>query len=120
MNEVLILMTLLTLKHFIIDFPLQTPYQWMNKGTYLHPGGILHAGLHGIGTFACFYFYAPLAGFYLGLIDTFIHYHVDWVKMNINAKFGWKADQHPQFWWLLGADQLAHYLTYIGLIYLVV
>jgi hypothetical protein len=61
-----------------------------------------------------------MAAFWLGLFDAVIHYHVDWAKMNINAKFGWKADQHPEFWYLLGADQLAHYLTYVGLIYLVV
>jgi hypothetical protein len=119
-DTVLILMTLLILKHFIVDFPLQGPYQWMNKGTYLHPGGLLHAFMHGVATMLCFTWYAPQAAFWLGLFDAVIHYHVDWAKMNINAKFGWKADQHPQFWYLMGADQLAHYLTYIWLIYLVV
>lgn len=32
-------------KHFIVDFPLQAfPYQYQNKGTYGHPGGLLHSG----------------------------------------------------------------------------
>ena len=48
-----------------------------------------------------------------------IHYHVDWLKMNINKKYGWKADQHPEFWVLLGLDQLAHYLTYVLLIWII-
>ncbi len=114
---VLIIMTLLILKHFIIDFPAQTPYQWMNKGTYGHPGGILHAGLHGIGTFLIFalFIVTPWA-LLLGVADMVIHYHIVWAKMNINKKYGWKADQHPEFWVLLGLDQLAHYLTYILLI----
>jgi hypothetical protein len=117
---ILTLFTLLILKHFIIDFPAQTPYQWMNKGTYGHPGGILHAGLHGIGTFAAFALYVvtPWA-IILGILDMVIHYHVDWLKMNINKKYGWKADTHPEFWIALGLDQLAHYLTYCFLIWLI-
>ena len=117
MMLVLILFTLLIIKHFIIDFPLQTPFQWQNKGTYGHPGGLLHAGLHGIGTFLCFVWaiVTPFALF-LAVLDMIIHYHVDWAKMNINAKYGWKPDQHPEFWVLLGLDQLAHYLTYVILI----
>lgn len=119
MNETLILISLLFLKHFIVDFPLQKPYQWQNKGTYGHMGGILHAWLHGFATMWCFAWWAPEAAVYLGVMDMIIHYHVDWAKMNINAKYGWKPDTHEQFWWLLGLDQLAHALTYVGLVALV-
>ena len=120
MNEILILISLLFVKHFIVDFPLQNKYQWSNKGTYGHPGGLLHASLHGLATMLCFWWYAPLACIYLGLIDVVIHYHVDWAKMNLNSKMGWGPTTHEQFWWLLGADQLAHAATYIFLVNLVV
>lgn len=60
-----------------------------------------------------------MACIWLGLIDAVIHYHVDWAKMNVNAKYGWKPDTHPEFWYLLGLDQFAHAVTYIGLVYLV-
>jgi hypothetical protein len=111
-------LALLFVKHFVVDFPLQKPYQWMNKGTYGHPGGLLHAGLHGLGTFAVF---LPALvdwhwAVYCGIIDLFVHYHVDWLKMNLNKHYGWRADTHEQFWVLLGADQLAHALTYVGLV----
>jgi hypothetical protein len=119
MNETLILISLLFFKHFVVDFPLQKPYQWMNKGTYGHMGGILHAWLHGAGTAICFYWYAPAAALYLGVMDMVIHYHVDWAKMNINKKYGWKADAHEAFWILLGLDQLAHAATYVWLVSLV-
>lgn len=116
---VLITMTLLILKHFIIDFPAQTPYQWQNKGTYGHPGGLLHAGLHGVGTILAFliFFVTPFA-LMVAVIDAVVHYHVDWAKMNINKKYGWMPDKHPEFWVLLGLDQLAHYLTYVFLIFM--
>ncbi|MDJ0512831.1 MAG: DUF3307 domain-containing protein, partial [Methyloceanibacter sp.] len=37
---------ILMVKHTAADFFLQTPYQYCNKGTYGHPGGFLHAGIH--------------------------------------------------------------------------
>lgn len=55
----------------------------------------------------------------LGLVDSIIHYHIDWAKMNLNAKMGWGPKTHEEFWWLLGIDQYLHALTYIGLIALV-
>ena len=119
MNDLLFLILLLFTKHFIVDFPLQHRFQYSNKGTYLHPGGLLHAFLHGLGTWACFYWYAPTASFYLAWIDAIVHYHIDWAKMNLNAKMGWGPTTHEQFWWLLGLDQFLHALTYVGLVYLV-
>jgi hypothetical protein len=119
MNDVTLLFTLLFTKHFIVDFPLQKPFQYLNKGTYGHFGGILHASLHGLFTALCFWYWAPLSCLFLGLIDAVVHYHVDWAKMNLNKKMGWGPQTHEEFWWLLGADQLAHALTYIWLVSLV-
>ncbi len=120
MNEILILVLLLFTKHFIVDFPLQHRYQYSNKGTYGHPGGILHAVLHSVGTYLFFVWFAPMAAVYLALIDGVIHYHVDWAKMKLNAKLGYGPTTHEQFWWLLGFDQWLHAVTYVGLISLVV
>lgn len=113
MTTILILFLLFT-KHFVVDFPLQKPYQWMNKGTYGHPGGILHAGLHGIATgLILLLFVDPSLALMLGIFDLVIHYHIDWAKMNINKKMKWKPDTHEEFWILLGIDQYLHTLTYI-------
>jgi len=102
------------IKHFICDFPLQKSYQYLNKGKYGHPGGLLHASIHGFGALLiCIYFQLPL---YFAAIDMIIHYHIDWAKLNINSHYKWKADNSEYFWWLLGLDQLLHYLTYAGLI----
>jgi hypothetical protein len=118
MTETLILIALLFTKHFIVDFPLQNKFQWSNKGTYGHLGGVTHAVLHGAGTLICFSI-VGVPAYDLALLDALIHYHIDWAKMNLNARFGWKADTHEQFWWLLGLDQFLHALTYIGLVALV-
>lgn len=104
-------------KHFIVDFPLQGPFQWKNKGTYGHPGGVLHAGLHGLGTLLSFLFAGSsiMLAVMAAIIDAVAHYHIDWVKMNVNAYYGFKSDTHPEFWWLLGLDQYMHTMTYLFL-----
>lgn len=117
---ILTLFLLFTIKHFVIDFLLQYKYQWSNKGTYGHPGGLLHAGLHGIGTALCLFMFPWDILLFMAGFDAVIHYHIDWAKMNINARMGWTPTTHEQFWWLLGADQLLHSLTYIAIIGLVV
>ena len=118
---IIFILTLLFTKHFIVDFPLQTRYQWSNKGTYGHPGGALHALLHCVGTWAALAFFVPVhVVLVLGFLDGVIHYHIDWAKMNLNKYFGWKPDTHEQFWWLLGLDQFLHALTYILIVVLAV
>lgn len=121
LNDILILFLLFTIKHFIVDFPLQGEFQWKNKGTYGHLGGILHAGLHTFATFLILIFFLSFwYSLVLSLLDGLIHYHVDYLKMKINQITGWKSDKDPEFWWLLGVDQLLHYLTYIFIIYLII
>jgi hypothetical protein len=119
MDLIFIILSLLFVKHFIVDFPLQKPYQWQNKGTYGHPGGILHAGLHALGTALCLVIFVhPVFAILFGVIDGVVHYHIDWAKMKINKHYGWSATTHEEFWVLLGLDQLLHSLTYIWLVWL--
>lgn len=109
-------------KHFIFDFLLQGPYQYLNKGTYGHPGGILHSGLQAISSLAALvpFFGATQFVVVVCVAEFLIHYHVDWAKMNLNKYWGLKPDNSEYFWWLLGADQLLHYLTYFGMIFVLI
>lgn len=117
MNELIILVALLFTKHFIVDFPLQTAFQRNNKGNYGHLGGVLHAFLHGLGTWLCFIWYKPEVAMWLAIADYGLHYHIDWGKVKLNKKFG-LSPSSDKFWWLLGFDQYLHAMTYVLLIYL--
>lgn len=102
-------------KHFICDFPLQGKFQWSNKHIFGHPGGLLHSLIHVIGTTVVL-FSLPISTHLmvgLALLDGVIHYIIDYVKMNTNIRYGWKADTHAQFWIAVGLDQYLHYLTYL-------
>jgi hypothetical protein len=118
---ILFLFTLLILKHFLADFVFQTNTMVMEKGTYGARGGIQHSAIHAVLTGLVFY--AVFTDFFsivlIAFIDGVVHYHIDWAKMNINKnKNLTPADE--AFWFWLGLDQLMHYLTYIGLIALVI
>jgi hypothetical protein len=124
-SDALLLLVLLQVKHFIIDFtPAQTPYMFLNKGKYGHPGGILHAVLHAVGTFAVvgwvtWFQPSMLMGMLAAGTELLIHYHMDWFKMWLNARKGWHPDRHPQYWILLGFDQLVHQLNYLLIVWMV-
>lgn len=110
----LFLLTLLMLKHFICDFPLQRPYQYQNKGVYGHPGGLLHASIHAGGTWLVVWMFSGFwAALGLALLDAMIHYHIDWAKNQINKRFELNAHSGAAYWIVFGFDQLLHQLTYI-------
>lgn len=119
--DIILFLTLLTIKHFIADFLYQPPYQWMNKGTYGHMGGIVHSGQHVLLTALILPFFGVSTDWILPIVwgEFMIHYHTDWAKMNLNKKMGWGATTHNEFWILLGVDQLVHSLTYLLIAYIV-
>jgi uncharacterized protein DUF3307 len=108
---------ILFFKHLVFDFFLQTSYQYRNKGTYGHPGGILHAGLHAFGTTPVFLWIAPSLqlAFAIMVGEFIVHYHIDWTKEQIVKRMQWTPD-HFQFWWMLGVDQFLHGATYVAII----
>jgi hypothetical protein len=107
----------LFLKHCIVDFPLQTPYQWMNKGTYGHFGGVLHSFMHSLFSFIVLAPFFGLIALPVVLVEGIVHYHIDWAKVRLNDHHKWKCNEHPQFWTLLGVDQLLHSWTYILMVW---
>ena len=115
------ILALLFIKHWYIDFINQTMEEVHGKGIYGNWAGLGHSIKHGRATFAIFWFIgiAWPSAIILGAIDFATHYHIDWAKININKRWNYTVEQ-PQFWAWLGADQLAHSLTYLMLVWLTV
>lgn len=112
--------TILSVKHTVADYFLQTPYQVFNKGIYGHPGGLLHSGIHVALTVPVFLVLPPPSLLFAVMIlvgEYLVHYHVDWLKEQVNKSRGWNPNV-PAFWRSFGVDQLAHTLTYITIVYL--
>lgn len=106
--------TWLEFKHFVFDYVLQTPFQFRNKGTYGHFGGVLHSGLQALGTIPVFMILPPgwLWAVIIIIGEFAIHYHVDWSKEQALRRMK-LATTDAWYWRLYGMDQLAHQATYI-------
>jgi hypothetical protein len=108
----------LMFKHAVADFYLQSAYQYLNKGTYGHPGGFIHAGIHTALTPLVYLVLVPgslLVAGGIALGEFVLHYHIDWAKEQITHRNGWTT-QNAGFWHALGTDQLVHGLTYLGIV----
>jgi Protein of unknown function (DUF3307) len=118
---VLAALAYLQIKHYVCDFILQRPYQYLNKGIYGHPGGLVHAGLHAIATCPLFVFITP--PFKLGaaiiVAEFVVHYHIDWLKEQVMKRTGWQTADNG-YWWALGGDQLLHQLFYVVIVVVLV
>jgi hypothetical protein len=126
-EALILLLALLQIKHWYIDFVDQSTEEVISKGIYGDFNGIMHSAKQGFGTLLSLVivlivfngninstelFFAVC----LGLLDFAVHYNVDWLKMNYG---NWDI-KTPAFWRDLGLDQMAHSWTYLIIGYLVV
>ena len=109
-DTILILLLLLFVKHYYIDFVDQANDDIKYKGIYLHLDGVGHSMYHGMFTavILCFFTTYEFA-FLLGFLEILVHYHIDYVKQ----KYGNKDINNRKFWNHFGIDQLLHYATYL-------
>lgn len=116
LTQLFLLLIFFQVKHFIADGPLQTKRMVDEKGRYGATLGLVHSGLHAVGTFIVVFLvmHASLWAVLLAAIDFAIHYHVDYAKERMVRYFNWTPANGP-FWWAIMGDQMLHHLTYIGL-----
>ena len=110
-----LLLVLLQVKHWYIDFVNQSQAEVDGKGIYGEAHGLMHSIKQGVATavILCFFVYEPLVAIIFGFIDFVLHYHIDYIKMH----YGNRDIKTPAFWAQLGLDQMAHQLTYLGIAY---
>lgn len=118
MEQLIVFLVMLQLKHFYLDFVDQTTTEIKYKGVYSDVRGMTHSIKHGVGSILCVMLVLELEIFYfllaviVGIIDFVFHYHIDFIK----SKYGPTDMNKKEFWIWFGGDQLAHQLTYILLV----
>jgi hypothetical protein len=119
--DLLLLILLLQIKHFICDGPLQTKAMVDGKAIYGNRLGLLHAGIHGLGTIIALAWFGLdwTLVFSLAVADMVLHYHIDFAKENIVRIKGWTIAVR-EFWWALATDQFLHHLTYLAIAAIIV
>lgn len=117
MESIFFLLVAFQVKHFLCDYPFQTPYMLgkFKGGTEWVLPLVAHAGVHALGTFAISLYFMGLGAVLLALLDFAVHFTVDRIKASPTMGGRWKMDSR-YFWWALGADQGAHHLTHYAII----
>jgi len=119
--EILIVLVWLQVKHWIVDFILQTDSQVKTKGIYGNPTGISHSIDHVIGSLIALLIASSYVSIDPGwiiiasLVDGILHYHIDYVKM----RYGNRDITNKEFWSHLGLDQMAHQMCYLLMILII-
>jgi len=122
--SVYLMMVLFPVKHYVADFPMQTPYM-LQKGkdgkAWILPLAS-HAMVHALFTLGIILIANPRF-WYLRALDFVLHFIVDRIKARYKLKPGtWEAHEKgillSKYYRAFGKDQLAHYLTYSLIMYL--
>jgi hypothetical protein len=115
----LVAVAILMFKHTVADFYLQTSYQYLHKGIYGHPGGLLHSAIHIGLTPLVYLMLAPTSWLVVAALLLVSLPYVDLLKEQLVRRYEWTAHD-PGFWYALGTDQLVHGLTYLVIIAILV
>ena len=108
-------------KHVLADYVLQNDYILNNRHRFGHPGGLLHAGIHVVGTFIVLLALSVPAALVVKICiaEFVVHYLIDWTKDTLNRAWNAAPDQQL-FWALAGVDQALHQLTYVAIMMVVI
>lgn len=120
--ELLILLLVFQIKHFICDYPLQNVYMLgkMKSTGWIKPLAV-HSAVHAWFTFLIMLLVQPnnvLLYLLIPAADFILHFTVDRIKASPNLGGKFKQEQ-PYFWWALGADQMAHHIINYVFIYII-
>ena len=111
------LIILLMIKHAVADLYIQTVRPPCDKTDYLSKGLHWHAFDHGILTLlVLIHFVEWDMAIALAVADYFIHLHIDFFKSTICKRIN-ISRQDTTYWKIQTFDQIAHYLTYYGIVY---
>ncbi|CAL9968308.1 membrane protein [Vibrio phage D148] len=118
--DLLILILIFQVKHFVADFLLQGKYmlgKFKVKGWELPLAA--HSLVHMVMTFTIILHYLPIKyALGLAIIDMGIHFLVDRAKVVLSRDYDKDVDK--EFWWWLGADQMAHHVTHYAIAFSVI
>ena len=113
---------LFSIKHWLADYLFQTDWMVRNKGRYFSLGGWVHALIHGTGSipiWVVLFWMVPMEigpgrilgwiGFAFG-IEVLLRHMNDYLETNLIQRAS-----GPWYWRLIGFNQLADSLIYVGL-----
>lgn len=101
---------LLTVKHTVCDLALQRVFP-ADKKFYFNPAAHTHYFHHSLGSFLCGLMFGIEFALVIGLIDYFLHWHIDHFKTLIRDHYKMVSTE-DRYWVLQTVDQALHFATY--------
>jgi hypothetical protein len=120
--DIILLLFFLQVKHWYADFKIQTYMQTVRKGIWLDLIGLSHTLDHvwttliALLVYSLFYSVTASVILTVAVVESILHYAIDYTKV----KYGCKDNTKPLFWNQFGLDQLAHQVTYLGMVLYIV
>jgi len=123
----MILMMMFIIKHFLCDFPLQTPYMLGKSKSgmdWILPL-LAHSSTHALFSLGILILFQKTEFFWLAGIELIAHFIIDRIKATHKLKEGvWAPHERgkylTQYYVAFGLDQTAHYLTYAAMIFVMI
>lgn len=106
---VFILLVLYQIKHFLCDFPLQTPYilgKFKKYPDFIKPL-LAHAAMHGFATFLIALLFKPEKALFVAAFDMCTHFVVDRIKASPDLLGRFKALSSTEY-----KQKMSDYLSY--------
>ena len=113
------LLLFLLIKHAVADLLVQTLRPATDKTVYVGKGAHWHAFDHGFLTLLVLLAFVDWKlAIALAVVDYFIHWHIDYFKSTFCRRINITRED-VAYWQWQTLDQIAHYLTYYGIVQLV-
>lgn len=119
MNEIVLILFALAIKHGICDLALQAIYcRPSNKYLFLSPKAMLHSLHHGIGAWIVLLFFTNyLTAITLAILDAVSHHLIDFCKSTLVKNKNWTMEG-KMYWVATTVDQNLHFSIYLLIAYL--
>ena len=115
--DILLLFTLLAIKHTFADLFLQTFHNSINKNQYIS-NAHRHYAEHGVLTLViCFWFASPLLAIIVSIFDYICHWHIDFAKHRLCRYLRVERGTN-KFFRIQAFDQMLHFLTYTAIVFI--
>lgn len=116
--KILLLFSLLQVKHLLADFYFQTLWMLTGRDQYFHLGRTAHSAIHAALSVLVFALFStpPVWLLILFVGEFIVHFHVDFWKARENVVKG-LTPEDAAFWRAMGLDQALHHLTGVVMIW---
>ena len=120
MNEALLLLFLLAIKHGVCDLALQAVYcRPSNKHIFFSPRAMMLSLHHGVGAWIVLIpFTNYLTAITLAVLDGISHHIIDFSKSTLVKNKNWTMEG-KMYWVATTVDQNLHFSVYLLIVYLV-